>query len=393
MIDYRSLDTLEVFRENHRVATLTRLPRGCQFRYHPDFLASAELPLALHLPKTPDPLVTEGILNLPTYFAGLLPEGIMLTVAQALIGSARDDLFAVLAATGRDAIGDVEVRVPGAPTQEPSPLNLDNAKEAIEAILDRTGGRVEAIAAISGAQPKMSIGGIVRMSRNARYIAKFPPPDFPGLPENEAACMTLARKCGLLTPKAKVENGIYVVERFDRINLGEGRVGKTHVEDMLQVMNLFPNSKYALDFVEVCQAMEATGVPPAGLLDAIKLYAFSYMVGNGDLHAKNLSLVRKPNGQWIPSPAYDIVSTLPYKNVIVGAEAMALALADESFGRFEMAEFTDFGQRFAIPPKATQKAITTLAKNVQRFAPATLANALPPEDLITILERAAKLLS
>ena len=386
MTNYRSVEQLEVFRQNERVATLTRRPKGCEFRYEAAFLESAELPIALHLPKTPEPLVTEGILNLPTYFAGLLPEGVMLAAAQKLIGSAKDDLFAVLAATGRDAVGDVDVRLPGAPAQVPSPLNLEAVKKAMEDILGPEGGRIEAISAISGVQPKMSLGGIVRTSRGARYIAKFTPPEFPGLAENEAACMTLARKCGLRAPRARVEKGVYIVERFDR----EAQK-KTHVEDMLQVMDLFPHDKYSLDFVEICQAMESVAVSPAGILEAIKLYAFSYLVGNGDLHAKNVSLVRKPNGQWVPSPAYDIVSTLPYKKLLSGAETMAVALADESLGRFEMSEFTDFGNRFGIPQKATQNVVSALAQAIKRLAPQELSKALPAEDLDTILSRAATL--
>jgi serine/threonine-protein kinase HipA len=389
MTDYRSLEKLEIYKEDEQVATLTRLPQGCEFRYEPNFLASTGLSIARHLPKQPEPLVTQGILNLPPYFAGLLPEGVMLTAAQTLIRSAKDDLFSVLAATGRDAVGDVDVRVPGAPSQEPSLLNLESAKNEIESILDRTGGRANAISAIAGVQPKMSLGGIVRASRDARYIAKFPSPDFPGLPENEAACMALARKCGLQVPTARVDKGVYIVERFDRVPVQNGPVKKIHVEDMLQVMNLFPNRKYGLDFVELCQAMENLGVSIAGILEVIKLYAFSYIVGNGDLHAKNVSLIRKPDGQWIPSPAYDIVSTLPYKASL--GEAMALALADEALGRFEISDFTDFGMRFGIPEKACKTSIMALAQSALKFAPSILSGLLPEEDVATVLSRASSL--
>ena len=391
MTDYRSIDRLEVFRADERVGSLTRLPRGCEFRYQADFLEGSEPPIALHLPKTPEPLVTEGILNLPPFFAGLLPEGVMFEAAQKLIGSAKDNLFAVLAATGRDAVGDVDVRVPGETSREPSILNLSTAKEALDLILTSQRGRVDAIAAISGVQPKMSIGGIVRASRGTRYIAKFPPKEFPGLPENEMACMNLARKCGLRAPRAKLERGIYVVERFDREGIDSDRVRKVHVEDLLQVMDLFPNSKYGVDFVEICQEMERVGVSPAGILEAVKLYAFSYLVGNGDLHAKNVSLIRKSDGQWVLSPAYDIVSTLPYKNIIVGAEAMALALADESKGRFDLSEFIQFGKQFGIPERASRNAVTALARTVQRLAPSALSGVMPADDLSIVLSRCASL--
>lgn len=391
MIDYRSLDQLEVFRGDEQVGRLTRLPKGCEFRYEADFLGSGELPIALHLPKVPEPFVTEGIFNLPTYFAGLLPEGVLLLAAQRLIGSAKDDLFAVLAATGGDAVGDVDVRVPGAPSRALSVPNLNEAKEAIEAILDKEMGRVDAISAIAGVQPKMSLGGIVRASRGAQYIAKFPQKELPGLPENELACMTLARKCGFRVPTASVKQGVYIVERFDRERIQGGGVRKVHVEDMLQVLDLFPHRKYGLDFVEICEAMDGLGVSAAGILDTIRLYVFSYIVGNGDLHAKNVSLVRQSDGHWTPSPAYDIVSTLPYKETNSGAEAMALALADEALGRFELEDFIQFGRRFDIPERATSKAVKALAQMVQRSGRAILSQALPANDVDTVLLRATSL--
>ena len=387
MTDYRSVETLEVFCQDERVGTLTKLPKGCEFRYEASFLAGSKPPIALHLPKTAEPLITEGILNLPTYFAGLLPEGVMFAAARSLIRSAKDDLFAILAATGRDAIGDVDVRVPGETDRKPSVLNLGEAKETIEAILSRAGGHVEVLSAIAGVQPKISLGGIVRASRGPRYIAKFSPPEFPGLAENELACMTLARKCGLRAPRSRIESGVYVIERFDRENLENGNIHKLHVEDMLQVMNLFPHRKYGLDFVEICQTMEQLGVSAAGILETMKLYAFSYIVGNGDLHAKNVSLIRRENGQWMPSPVYDIVSTLPYKETLLGADLMALALADEALGRFDLGDFVGFGVRFGIPERAVRNEITKIAGSVGRNA-TTLRSGLPDEVIQVVTSRA-----
>lgn len=161
MTDYRSLEQLDVFRADERVGVLRRLPRGCEFRYREDFLRSAEPPIALHLPKTPEALITEGVLNLPPFFAGLLPEGVMFAAAQRLIGSAKDDLFAVLAATGRDAVGDVDVREPGAATLHQSGFNIESAKEAIDLILDSAGG---------GSMPSRQS---LEFSRRCRSAASF----------------------------------------------------------------------------------------------------------------------------------------------------------------------------------------------------------------------------
>jgi serine/threonine-protein kinase HipA len=119
-----------------------------------------------------------------------------------------------------------------------------------------------------------------------------------------------------------------------------------HVEDMCQVMDIFPNGKYSMEFDAIMVAMERLAVSKAALLDALRLFVFSYLIGNGDLHAKNVSLIFE-DGQWRLSPAYDLLSTLPYADRLTGADRMALALADESFGNYTVEEFVGFGERFA----------------------------------------------
>ncbi len=386
MIDYRSSESLEVRRRGDLVGELKRLPKGCEFRYTPEFLASSEGPIALHLPKTAEPQVSEGLLNLPTFFAGLLPEGIMLDAIQALTRSAKDDLFTVLAATGSNAIGDITVHLPG-DDRGGIDHNLEDAQKALTAVLNREGGQVEAVAAIAGVQPKMSLGGLVRTHRQDRFIAKFPTERFPGLPQNEAACMMLARRCGLRTPKAWVQNGVYVVERFDRVKTPTGEIEMLHLEDMIQVMNLFPNAKYSVDFEAICRAMVEVGVSAAGLLETIKLYAFSFIIGNGDLHGKNVSLMRGSRGQWMPTPSYDLVSTLPYPQI---PSVMTLALVDSKTDGLRTDDFVEFGGRFGVPEAAIRKEMKVLASKVVTNL-RILAGAIPSGDMQTIQDRAMAL--
>jgi len=40
--------------------------------------------------------------------------------------------------------------------------------------------------------------------------------------------------------------------------------------------------------------------------------AFSIVTGNGDAHAKNFSVLQRPDGEWRVSPAYDVPSSQPY---------------------------------------------------------------------------------
>ncbi len=393
MTDFRSVETLEVYRNDERVATLRRRAKGCEFRYSDSFLASGERPIALHLPKTPDGLLVEGLANLPTYFAGLLPEGIMFNAVKTMIGSATDDLFAILAATGSDAIGDITVRIPGEGEQRPT-INFAEASEVIDSLVRKNQPYIpNRFTAISGVQPKMSLGEIMRASRTHMFIAKFESPDFPDLIRNEHATMRLAKRCHIETADIRMEPNALIVRRFDRVfNPDKKRMEKIHVEDMLQVMDLFPSSKYTMEYSDLMAAMAILGVSKAALLDVLHLFVFSYIVGNGDLHAKNVSLVYDPtDGLWRMSPAYDLVSTLPYRDVLPGAERMALALFPDSFGRFSVSEFVSFGARFGLSERAVVGMVERTTRGVVKHAEKLMGRVVDPDVLAIILDRAESL--
>jgi serine/threonine-protein kinase HipA len=394
MTDYRSVENLQIVCDDEHVANLRRMPKGYEFHYTNDFLNSSRLPIALHLPKTPDGLKAEGLANVPTYFAGLLPEGVMLTAVKRLIGTTADDLFAVLAASGADAIGDVEVRIPGEKPREPI-ISLAEAADQIRSLLaGEAGFTIDHVAAIPGLQPKISLGQLTRMSRSAKFFAKFDSPECPNLISNEYACMRLAHRCGLNAAATTLHPSALVTRRFDRIyDPAAKRLRKAHLEDMLQVMDLFPNSKYSMEYIDLMKAMDDLGVSRATLLDALELYVFSYIIGNGDLHAKNVSLVLdKEDRQWRLSPAYDLLSTLPYQAILPEADRMALALADESYGHFTVEEFVEFGKQFRLPAPAVSGMVVRLAGRVLKHLQTTVQSYLPT-PVVEIIEARARSLS
>ncbi len=393
MTDYHSVETLFVFRDGEQVGTLHRLPKGCEFKYSEEFLRSNAAPIARHLPKLYEGIVVEGLANIPTYFAGLLPEGVMFSAVRRLIGSAADDFFAVLAATGSDSIGDIETRIPGEGPRT-SALGLSEAKKQIEHLLDERGAfDASYLSAISGIQPKLSLGQIVGASRTRRYVAKFQSRQFPNLLENEFAFTQLARRCRLNVSETELVDGVLVMKRFDRIYDKPAQALRSlHVEDMLQVMDLFPNSKYSMEYFDLLSAMADLGVSKATLLDSLELYLFSYIIGNGDLHAKNVSLIfDKETGQWILTPVYDLISTLPYTNMLPEGHRMALALVEDNIGRFSREEFLEFGERFRLPAKSVHRKIDGLVQLVTKFADPCLNNHVSSDVISTIRRRADSL--
>ena len=80
----------------------------------------------------------------------------------------------------------------------------------------------------------------------------------------------------------------------------------------------------------------------------LELVAFSYLVGNGDLHGKNVSV------RWVPGrgaeamPVYDVVSTQPYLSF---QDSMALPLYGR-VNRLTRAHLLDAGDRLGVPERA-----------------------------------------
>jgi serine/threonine-protein kinase HipA len=154
---------------------------------------------------------------------------------------------------------------------------------------------------------------------NREYIIKFSPDEAPFAVENEAFFLGLAKKCNIPTATYKVltdslGNHALSLERFDRIPTDIGNLRQAQ-EDGCQVMNLYPADKYDPNFVDLaeklislCPAKEIAGY------NLFKQLVFSWLIGNGDAHAKNFSILESPSGEWMISPAYDLLCTAYYQN-------------------------------------------------------------------------------
>jgi serine/threonine-protein kinase HipA len=100
---------------------------------------------------------------------------------------------------------------------------------------------------------------------------------------------------------------------------------RLHQEDFCQVTNRSPDSKYEQDggpslrdIVEVLQVQCPASVEP--FLRAVTL---NIVIGNGDAHAKNFSLLHLPTGAVELTPLYDLMSTVGY-----GATKLAMYVDD-----------------------------------------------------------------
>ena len=132
----------------------------------------------------------------------------------------------------------------------------------------------------------------------------------------------MAASCGMPVPQHELLRDAagrtaLLVRRFDREVLADGPPRRLAQEDACQVLARYPAAKYRLSFQEVASGLataveSAGGSRPLALRRALETAAFSYLIGNGDLHGKNLSIRQAPSGLWEMTPAYDLLSTQPY---------------------------------------------------------------------------------
>lgn len=355
-----------VWRGDERAGTITRTERGSVFVYDEAFLARrapGDGGIALQLPYATRRFETTGV-NLHPFFAGLLPEGLRLRAIVRLVKTSEDDLLSLLVAAGADVAGDIAVG-PGdiAPAEAPPEADIDRAGDVVFAelfakSLERLGdpGRGWAVA---GVQAKVSASRIsfpVRTRRGAAsWLLKLGSAELPRLVENEAFFMEAARASGLATPEVRVvrdregASGL-LVERFDRVPAGRGAPSlRVHQEDACQFVGRYPADKYRLTLRHVADGLcEFASAPVLAVAHLLRLQAFSFVIGNGDLHAKNVSVLRDPaSGRVVPTPAYDLLSTLPY-----GDDRMALAMEGRD-RNLRRRDFVAFGERLGVRPAAT----------------------------------------
>lgn len=125
-------------------------------------------------------------------------------------------------------------------------------------------------------------------------------------------------------------------------------------------------AKYRLRTEQIARSLSETaeaggGSGPLALRRVMQLVAFSYLIGKGDLRAKNFSARAAPTGSWEVSAAYDLVSTQPY---LGWRDPMALDLFGRA-GRMDRRHLVDAGRRLGLPERATQGVLDRLVERAE----------------------------
>ena len=296
------------------------------------------------------------------FFSNLLPEGHLRTYLAERAGVNPDREFFLLWVLGLDLPGAVTL-IPADGEDWPPEARL--ATDDPEAdIQDRANALRFSLA---GVQLKFSAindptGGLTIPARGlgGSWIVKLPSSAFEGVPENEYSMMTLARLIGMDVPAIELVNtdminnlpgGIerlggqaLAIERFDRLADGTA----VHTEDFAQVFDLYPTDKgkYRSASSRDIAAVIAAEGSNADIAEFIRRLTFNTLIGNGDMHAKNWSLIYPDKRNAALAPAYDFVSTINY---IPNDQAALKFSRTRQFDGFSEDELKHLSARASLP--------------------------------------------
>ncbi|HXX69876.1 MAG TPA: HipA domain-containing protein [Polyangiaceae bacterium] len=234
------------------------------------------------------------------------------------------------------------------------------------------------------------------------WIVKLPSGTYPAVPENEAAMLTLAASVGITVPEHRLvaleaidglpELGPFAgkkalaVKRFDRTP-----GARIHMEDLAQVFGVFPDVKYEkVGLARIADLIRLT-MGEAAAQDFVARVAFVVLTGNGDMHLKNWSLLYPDGRTPALSPAYDLVSTVPY----LPNDRMALNLAGtKEFAEVTLERFRRLADRAHLPERETLDTVRRIVDGARGAWPKIRHSSELPEEIavrIDVHMAAAKL--
>ncbi|MHB0869392.1 MAG: type II toxin-antitoxin system HipA family toxin [Chloroflexota bacterium] len=350
---------LEIRLGNRRIGHLVNYRGSSAFFAAPDYVADPGRPVLSQSFRGSDEARTQRLLTdlhseltnsrvrVPPFFANLLPEGALRARIAGELRVSEDAEFDILAALGRDLPGAVTATL----AEEVPPAAFAFFGEGVADHISSHIGRTVEKFSLSGVQLKFSVlrnsqGRYVLAgeSETGDIILKPSHPAFPHLPENEYSSMRLAQLAGVDTPEAwlvdpseveipalrGLQGAIYAIRRFDRV--GSVRV---HIEDFAQVLGIRAANKYGETNYDTILRI-ITNRTRNGLLDArqlVRRLVVNVLIGNGDAHIKNFSLIYRDPQYPDLAPAYDIISTIQY---LPQDQSMALNIA----GQRQVADIT-----------------------------------------------------
>ena len=391
-------DALEVRLHGQDAGEIVRFRNGrIEFQFDPGYAARSDRPTLSQsfLDERGDivhsgPATVSG--ELPPFFSNLLPEGRLRTYLADMARVRETREFELLGLVGRDLPGAVEVAQEGrvaddhrapAPERSAGPagpadvlrFSLAGVQLKFSAVEDAAGGLTV---------PARGIGG--------DWILKLPSVQYDGVPENEYSVMALAAVVGIEIPETRlvpmdkiaglppaVLDGrlagakALAVRRYDRTP-----GGRVHAEDFAQVLGQRPAEKYDRYTCADLARLLAAFCGERAVDEFARRLMYTALVGNGDMHTKNWSLIYHDRRTPELSPAYDLLCTTAY----IPEDAPALRLG--SARRWQALTLDDFAAVADAAHVNPESFVRTATETADRFRDTweDAARSLPVADAV-----------
>ncbi|MCC7529501.1 MAG: HipA domain-containing protein [Candidatus Melainabacteria bacterium] len=217
--------------------------------------------------------------------------------------------------------------------------------------------------------------------------------------ENEWATMELAHRFGLPTaPVKQVEfrgksvfpGRALLIERHDiprkkQLDQLDSSVRLALQQDAASLLKLYRQDKYDTSAEGVADALLAAGLTPQHLAHYLQHLLFSWMVGNGDLHAKNVSIIMwllpgKLGGVLTPdtvaySPLYDLVNT----RIHISGDRFAFPVNGKN-DKLKIKDLAAVATRWGLEKSTVSAFAHSIAEGIRRELPEILELSGLPSD-------------
>jgi len=324
------VSVLEVRLHGEVIGTLTHIgSERTLFAFTENYITSAQRPtLGLNFKDVYGELRTDFRAyrtQLMPFFSNLLPEGPLRKYLVEMAGVHPQREFFLLWALGQDLAGAITVTPAQgdawpqeAATAPGSKAAKTLAHEALRFSLAGVQLKFSAIKA-AGRGLTIPVDGV-----GGNWIVKLPSREFAHVPENEFSMMTLAKSVGIAVPAIdlidvgaignppagmeKLGGKAFLIERFDR----DAQGNPIHTEDFAQVFGVYPEDKYKNASLATLARVVAIECGQGDAAEFIRRVTFNVLIGNGDMHLKNWSLMYPDRRHARLAPAYDFISTIGY---------------------------------------------------------------------------------
>jgi serine/threonine-protein kinase HipA len=229
---------------------------------------------------------------------------------------------------------------------------------------------------LAGAQTKLAVAvddaSRICIPTNGSPSTHILKPDAPRLwggVQNEAFCLTLARRLKIPTPGVTTgqtgKRTYLLLKRYDRTEDG-GRWRRLHQEDYCQALGTHPSAKYEFnqtgtrgptlkDMFEVTRRH----MSPTDIVRLLDMVVFNVLACNTDAHAKNYSIMIRAGGASL-APIFDVMCGEVWENV---TKSLAQKIAGTNRGdQLERRHWQRFARECGLNPRQVLARVGALAK-------------------------------